>query len=260
VSDEILLERAGAVATVVLNRPQSHNAITLDMYRELPGLLAGLDADPQVKVVVVRGAGRKAFASGADISEFERERGDAESARRYNEHVAAAERALAGMAKPTIAMVHGYCIGGGAGLALACDLRFADDRARFAITPAKLGLVYGLESTKRVVDVVGPSRATWILTSGQQIDAERALALGLFDEVLPVDELERHTAEFAELVTTRAQFSVRMGKEMVRRVVAGQVRDDDETLRIRNSSFDTGDYAEGVRAFLEKRPPRFTWS
>jgi enoyl-CoA hydratase/carnithine racemase len=156
--------------------------------------------------------------------------------------------------------VHGYCIGGGAGLALACDLRFADDRARFAITPAKLGLVYGLESTKRVVDVVGPSRATWILISGQQIAAERALALGLFDEVLPVDELERHTAEFAELVTTRAQFSVRMGKEMVRRVVAGQVRDDEETLRIRNSSFDTTDYAEGVRAFLEKRPPRFDWS
>jgi enoyl-CoA hydratase/carnithine racemase len=260
VSDQILVERAGAVATVVLNRPRSHNAITIDMYRELPGVLAGLDADADVKVVVLRGAGRKAFASGADISQFERERGDAEKARSYNEHVAAAERALDTMAKPTVAMIHGYCIGGGAGLALACDLRFADDNSRFAITPAKLGLVYSLESTKRVVDLVRPSRATWILVSGQQIAAERALQLGLVDEVLPVDELERHTYEFAEVVTTRAQFSVRMGKEMVRRVVAGQLADDEETLAIRNSSFDTGDYAEGVRAFLEKRPPRFTWS
>jgi enoyl-CoA hydratase/carnithine racemase len=260
VSDQILVQRAGAVATVVLNRPQSHNAITIDMYRELPSVLAGLDADPEVKVVVLRGAGRKSFASGADISEFERERGDAEKARNYNEHVAAAERALAAMAKPTVAMVHGYCIGGGMGLALACDLRFADDRSRFAITPAKLGLVYSLESTKRVVDLVGPSRATWILVSGLQIEAEHALPLGLVDEVLPADDLEQRTYEFAALVTTRAQFSVRMGKEMVRRVLAGQLHDDEETVAIRNSSFDTGDYAEGVRAFLEKRPPRFTWS
>jgi len=262
VSDQILIERAGpaGVATVVLNRPQSHNAITIDMYRELPGLLAGLDADPEVKVVVLRGAGQKSFASGADIAEFERERGDAERARRYNEHVAAAERALDGMAKPTIAMVHGYCIGGGAGLALACDLRFADDRARFAITPAKLGLVYSLESTRRIVELAGPSRATWILVSGQQIPADRAVALGLFDEVVPTDDLAGTTYGFAEVVTTRAQYSVRKGKEMVRRVVAGQLADDAETTAIRNGSFDTGDYAEGVRAFLEKRPPRFTWT
>lgn len=110
-SDQILVEQVGAVATVVLNRPQSHNAITIDMYRSLPEVLGGLDADRAVKVVVLRGAGQKAFASGADISEFERERGDAESARGYNEHVAAAEHALAAMTKPTVAMVHGYCIG-----------------------------------------------------------------------------------------------------------------------------------------------------
>jgi enoyl-CoA hydratase/carnithine racemase len=258
--DHLLVERRGEVATVVLNKPKSHNAISIDMYRDLPGHLDDLEADRAVKVVVVRGAGEKSFASGADISEFERERGDAESARSYNEHVAAAERALEGLSKPTVAMVHGYCIGGGAGLALSCDVRFADDRARFAITPSKLGLVYSLESTKRVVDLVGPSRAKWILMSGQQIGADRALQLGLFDELTTPEELEARTYEFAELMTTRAQLSVRSGKAIVKRVVAGQVEDDEETTRLRTSSFDSDDYAEGVRSFLEKRPPRFQWS
>jgi enoyl-CoA hydratase/carnithine racemase len=157
-------------------------------------------------------------------------------------------------------MIHGYCIGGGAGLALACDLRFADTRARFGITPAKLGLVYSLESTKRVVDLAGPSRAKWILMSGQQLQAQRAWEVGLFDELVEPEELEKYTYEFAEIITTRAQFSVRMGKEMVRRVVSGQVDDDEATIDIRNSSFDTEDYAEGVRSFLAKRPPEFRWS
>ena len=259
-TDDLLVEHRGAIATLTLNRPQSHNAIHMGMYRALPDVVAGLDQDPDVKVVVVRGAGEKSFASGADITEFERERGSAEAARNYNEKVAAAERAIEGLSKPTIAMVHGYCIGGGAGLALACDLRFADTRARFAITPAKLGLVYSLESTKRVVDLAGPSRAKWILMSGQQIQAQRAWELGLFDELVEPEELEAYTYDFAEVITTRAQFSVRSGKEMVRRVVNGQVDDDEETTEIRNSSFDTDDYAEGVRSFLAKRQPEFRWS
>jgi enoyl-CoA hydratase/carnithine racemase len=248
------------VATVVLNKPQSHNAISIDMYRDLPALMAELDADKSVKVVVMRGAGQKSFASGADISEFEQERSDAAKAKNYNEHVARAEQAVEGVTKPTIAMIHGYCIGGGAGLALSCDIRFADERAKFAITPAKLGLVYSLESTKRMVDLAGPSRAKWILMSGQQIPAERAFQLGLFDELFPVEELEKATYDFAELITTRAQFSVRAGKVMVQKVVAGQVRDDEATTDLRNSSFDTVDFAEGVRSFMEKRPPRFEWS
>jgi enoyl-CoA hydratase/carnithine racemase len=259
-TEDLLVEQRDGIATLTLNRAKSHNAINIGMYKEIPNLVAGLDKDPDVKVVVVRGAGAKSFASGADITEFEKERGSAAAARNYNEKVAAAERAIQGLTKPTIAMIHGYCIGGGAGLALACDLRFADTRARFAITPAKLGLVYSLESTKRVVDLAGPSRAKWILMSGQQLQAQRAWELGLFDELVEPEELETYTYDFAEVITTRAQFSVRMGKEMVRRVIAGQVDDDQATLEIRNSSFDTEDYAEGVRAFLAKRPPEFRWS
>jgi enoyl-CoA hydratase/carnithine racemase len=256
-SDDLRLDRGGAVATLTLDRAQTRNAIRLAMYERLPRLLAEVAADPEVKVLVVRGAGDRAFASGADIGEFLEVRGDAESARSYNERVAAAERALAGLSKPTIAMVHGYCIGGGCGLAVACDFRFADERARLAITPSKLGLVYSLESTKRLVDLVGPARAKWMLMSGAQLDAELALRVGLVDEVTAPDELEKHTYEFAELLTTRAQYSVRAAKEIVGRIVAGQTEEDEASTRLRNDSFDTADYAEGVRAFLDKRPPSF---
>jgi enoyl-CoA hydratase/carnithine racemase len=259
-TEDLVVERTDGIATLVLNRPDSHNAVRLGMYEALPDLLSSVDQDADVKVLVVRGAGQKAFASGADISEFREVRANAETARAYNERVAAAERALEGLSKPTIAMVHGYCIGGGCGLALACDLRFADERASFGITPAKLGLVYSLDSTKRLVDVVGPSRAKWILMSGQRVDAERAHQIGLADEVVPTEDLEKLTYEFAELLCSRAQFSIRATKQIVNRILSGQTEDDEATRDLRNSSFDTDDYAEGVRAFLEKRPPTFSWS
>jgi len=259
-TDHIVVEHDDGIATVILNKPASHNAISLGMYRRIPEVFAEFDSDSSVKVIVVRGAGTRSFASGADISEFEEVRGNSTSAKAYNEEVAAAEHAIERVTKPTIAMVHGYCIGGGCGVALACDLRFADERSRFGITPAKLGLVYSLESTKRLVDVVGPSRAKWILFSGQHVYADDALRLGLIDELVPADDLEKQTYEFARLITTRAQFSVRSAKRIVDLVLGGQTEDDEVTTGIRNSSFDTDDYAEGVRSFLEKRPPRFTWS
>ncbi|MBT2522603.1 enoyl-CoA hydratase-related protein [Arthrobacter sp. ISL-28] len=256
-SDEILVEQQQSIATVVLNRPERHDALTVEMYGELPGIVAALDADSSVKVIILRGAGQRAFASGADISEFERVRGNAVSARKYNDRVATVERSLETLGKPTIAMIHGYCIGGGAGLAPACDMRFADSTAQFAITPAKLGLVYSLESPKRIVDLGGPARAKWILLSGNQISSELAWSLGLFDEVKSPGELEKSTYGFAETISRRAQFSVRMGKEMIRRVTRGQTHDDDETRDTRNSSFGTSDYKEGVQAFLAKRRPNF---
>lgn len=136
-------------------------------------------------------------------------------------------------------------------------MRFADSTSHFAITPVELGLVYSLESTKRVVDLVGPTRAKWILLSGMQIPAERALSLGLFDEMKLTEELEEFTYGFAETICSRGQTSIRMGKVMVRRVTLGQIHDAEETRQIRHSSFDTGDYAEGVRAFMERRSPNF---
>lgn len=259
-TENITVERQDSIATVTLNRPEVHNAISVAMYQELPEVIRPLDQDPQVRVVILRGAGEKSFSAGADIKEFESERSSASLAHQYNEKVANAEHALDQLSKPLIAMIHGYCVGGGAGLALSCDIRFADTRSNFAITPAKLGLVYSLESTKRVVDLVGPARAKWILMSGLPVSADRAVQLGLFDELMEPEDLESSTYDFASTLSMRAQFSVRSSKEMVRRVIAGQTQDDATTLDIRNTSFSTDDYAEGVQAFMAKRTPTFRWS
>lgn len=255
--DDLRIDREGAVATLTINRPDNRNAINLEMYQELPTLVKSVDEDPNVKVLVVRGAGTKAFAAGADIGEFSTGSDGRERARRYNEYVTAAEHALEHMTKPSIAMVHGFCIGGGCGLALACDLRFCDHKGRFGITPAKLGLVYNLKSTKRLVDLVGPAQAKWILFSGMYVDAERALRIGLVDSLHDPDELESATTEFAHTIASRAQHSVRAAKEIIRRITAGQTEEDATTTELRKASFDTDDYAEGVRAFLEKRAPNF---
>ncbi len=257
-ADDLQLERDGEIATLVLNRPDKHNPISFEMYETIPRLIADVAEDRGVKVLVVRGAGEKAFAAGADISEFKTIRADSAGAKIYNEAVQDAELALTSLDMPTIAMVHGFCIGGGCGLALACDFRFTADTGRFGITPAKLGLVYSLESTKRLVDLVGTANAKYILFSGRQVDAERALRIGLVDEVYASSDVERQTREFAGLLCTRAQFSVRSTKQIIRRIVGGQTDDDEHTIDLRNGSFDTADYAEGVQAFLEKRDPRFT--
>lgn len=254
---DLYLEKNGSTATLVINRPHKRNAITHQMWKDLPGLAHDVDHDPSIKVLVVRGAGSDAFAAGADISEFKTLRADSASAKVYNKATHEAERALANLTKPTVAMIHGYCVGGGLELALACDLRFADDKARFAITPAKLGLVYSLTATKQLVDIVGPAKAKYILFSGLQLGANRAREIGLIDEVFAPEELDEKTLEFVELLSTRAQTTIRGTKRIVRLILEGQVGESEETTDLRNNSFDTDDYEEGVRAFLEKRPPQF---
>jgi enoyl-CoA hydratase len=260
VNDTLHVERHGSCATLTLNRPEKRNAITYDMWCRLPGILENLDQDADVKVVVIRGADEAAFSAGADISEFASLRSTEEGARRYNAATEAAEARLAELAKPSIAMVQGPCIGGGCGLAVACDLRFSDPTARFGITPANLGLVYSLPATKRLVDLVGPARAKYILFSGRHVTAERALEIGLVDELFEPHELAAATTGFAETVASRAQFSVRSTKRMVHLIMAGQTADNEETRGLRLDSFATDDYREGVRAFLEKRAPRFTYA
>ncbi|MFC4056840.1 enoyl-CoA hydratase/isomerase family protein [Planomonospora corallina] len=240
-------DRAEHVATLLIDRPAKRNALSADMWRSLPGILEPLAADPQVRVLVLAGAGGT-FCSGADISEVAglSEGDDATGL------TVAAERALARFPKPVIAMVEGFCVGGGCQLALACDLRLAAAGARFGVTPAKLGIVYPLSSTRRLVEHVGPSAAKLLLYSADLIDAGHALRIGLVDELLPAEELAERVYGLARTMAGRSQLTLAASKE----IVEGRAGDD----RFREwQKASRDELAEGVAAFLERRPPRFTW-
>ncbi|GGV34141.1 enoyl-CoA hydratase [Streptomyces longisporoflavus] len=233
------------VATVVIDHPAKRNAMTADMWRQLPPLLAGLAADPAVRTVVLTGEGAT-FCAGADISSLRQSPGEAQ------ELAVLAEEALAAFPKPTLAAVRGYCVGGGSQLAAACDLRFADEGALFGITPAKLGIVYPSSSTRRLVSLVGPATAKYLLFSGELIGAERALRTGLVDEVPPAGELDKRVAEFTRILAARSQLTQAAAKEFA----AGRL---DRDAYWGEQARAGGDTAEGVAAFLERREPRFTW-
>jgi enoyl-CoA hydratase/carnithine racemase len=208
-----------------------------------------------VRVLVLRGG--EHFSAGADISEFTTLRKDAEGAARYGEAVHNGERALATLGKPTIAAITGFCIGGGCEMALACDIRVAADDARFGITPAKLGIVYNFTSTKQLVDVVGPAWAKQILFSGDILDAQTALQIGLVNELHPSADLDARVKELSELIASRAQVSVRGAKSIVNRITEGQHVEDEAVRALYDEAVHSAEYAEGVAAFMDKRAPRF---
>ncbi|MHC5262015.1 enoyl-CoA hydratase/isomerase family protein [Streptomyces sp. UC4497] len=235
---------AEGVATVVIDHPAKRNAMTDAMWASLPPLLERLAADAEVRVLVLTGAG-DTFCAGADISTLGQ--GAAQGL------AVAAEDALAAFPKPTLAVVRGYCVGGGSQLAAACDLRFAADGARFGVTPAKLGIVYPASSTRRLAALVGPATAKYLLFSGELIETERALRTGLVDEVLPGDALDKRVAEFTRTLAARSQLTQAAAKEFV----TGRTDRDAhwaEQARV------GGESAEGVAAFLERRAPRFEWT
>ena len=255
-SQGLTLDRHGDIAELVINQPAKRNAMSFEMWEALPKLIAEVDADDSVKVLVVRGAGDH-FCAGADISEFETRRATAEGARVYGEHVERAAHSLGDMRKPSIAMIQGFCIGGGCELALACDLRFAGRTATLGITPAKLGLVYTFSSTRQLVTAVGPSFAKYILFSGARLTAEEALRVHLVDQLVDPERLEEETYEFARTISTRSQVSVRGAKRMIQKIKDGMDVADEESVELSINAVDSEDYKEGVRAFLEKRPPVF---
>ncbi len=255
--DDLRILRDGAIATVVLNRPEKRNAITVEMWEAIPRALRRLEGDGAVRVVVVRGAGEEAFASGADISEFERVRSDARTARAYSATVAAAERALASFPRPTIAMIHGFCVGGGLEVALACDLRWASRRARLGITAARLGIVYSLGATRRLASIVGPSHARDLLLSGRLVDADEARAMGLVNWVCEPEALEGETYAYARLLAQQAPISQRGAKAMLQHLIGEGGMTEADLAALEERAYESDDYREGVRAFLERRPPRF---
>ena len=245
------LEKSGRIATILIDRAARRNAFTQAMWEMLPLLVEDAMADDTVRVLVLRAAETGAFSAGADIIEFSEGVRDPIWRERNQAAIARAQSVLARAPKPTIAMITGDCIGGGCGLAIACDLRIATSGARFGITPAKLGLVYSLHDTKLLVDLVGPSQAKRILFTGQLLDAAEALRIGL------VDMIGDNADALAAGIAASSPHTAREAKAMVRRILDGQADDDAETRSLFAQAFVLPDFQEGVTAFLNKRSPRF---
>lgn len=261
--DDLLGDAAGAlrvstddgVVTVELHRPERHNAINFAMWDALRRLMPALAADDAVDVVVLRGTPGGPFSAGADISEFRALRREPADAERYSEAVEGGEAALIEFPKPTVALVQGWALGGGTQVAAACDLRVCDEGARFAVTPAKLGIVYALPSTVRLVDVVGPAWASFFLLTGEQVDAATALRIGLVHEVAA--DVEARAYQLARTLAGRARISLSGGKQLVARAVQGRREVDDDVRALYREAWASVEYAEGVDAFLAKRTPEF---
>lgn len=246
-------EVAGGVGTITIDRPGKRNAMSADMWRALPGLLDRLAAHPGVRVLVLTGAGGD-FCAGADISEL------ADINRHDGAHLStAAEEALAAFPKPSLAAIEGFCVGGGCQLAAACDLRFATEGARFGITPAKLGIVYPAAATVRLVRLVGPAAAKYLLYSADLVGAGHALRVGLVDEVVPADGLRARVSAFTETLASRSLLTQRATKEIVDAIAAGHPVED-LVRGWQEEAAAGGDVTEGVAAFLERRTPAFTWT
>lgn len=257
-SGEITAERRGAIGVLTIRHPGRHNALTHAMFDALPGLLGSLASDAATRAIVLRGDGNDAFSAGADISEFPTIRGTGEAAARHGESVDAAIRAIAETRIPTIAMVRGICYGGGAALAAACAVRFCDDRLRFSIPAARLGLVYELEAIRALARAVGPGAAFEILVSGRVLEADEALRLGLVHAVVPADGLEAHVLEYAGRLALNAPLSVEGAWVALRALEEpGDGARWAELRELRDRAASSADFAEGLAAFLEKRAPRF---
>jgi enoyl-CoA hydratase len=258
-TDKMLSRKEGRVGYVTFNNPERHNAVSLEMWEATAQILNDFGKDDEIRVVVLTGAGGKAFVSGADISKFENERSNEEAIARYNQTVERANTAIYEYAKPTIAMIRGYCIGGGLGLALCCDLRICSDNSKFAVPAAKLGLGYPFHGLKKLVDVVGPSFAKEIFYTARQFDAEEARMMGLVNRVLPADELEAYVKNYAGTIGDNAPLTIATTKFTIAQVVKEESkRDLEKSAAMVKQCFESNDYTEGRRAFMEKRKPAFT--
>jgi enoyl-CoA hydratase/carnithine racemase len=254
---KMIAYKDGATGWLVFSNPERLNAVSYEMWQAIPDLMAGFVADPDIRVVVLRGEGDKAFVSGADISQFEQKRGTKDAIAEYDQATYRANAAILSCPKPTVAMIQGYCVGGGLGIALCCDLRFAADNSRFAIPAGRLGLGYKYDGVKRLVDVVGPSYAREIFYTARQFNIDEALAMRLINRSFDVAELPKAITELCERIGNNAPLTLRAVKLAVEAALTDSARDRAAVDSAVDACFASEDYKEGRRAFVEKRPPRF---
>ncbi len=257
----VLLEREPgdrSVAILSFDHAARRNAVSVSMWRDLAAACAEVAQDPELRCLVVRGAGDEAFVSGADISEFGTVRSGAENERAYEQISGGAMAALAALELPVVALIHGFCIGGGAAIALACDLRYAAEDAVFAIPAARLGLGYSQGGVETLVNLVGGARAKEIFFTTRRYTAEEALGMGLIEAVFPKHELDAEVRALTKRIVSNAPLTLRAVKRAVRESQRDPARRDPAAMQAAiDACFESEDYREGVRAFLEKRPPRF---
>jgi enoyl-CoA hydratase len=255
---KMLAARADGVGVVTFNQPEKHNAISVEMWLGLADILDEFASDTSVRVVILTGAGTRAFVSGADISQFEKQRANADAQRGYDEQTSVGRRKLASFPKPTIARIRGYCLGGGLAIAMQADLRIASSDSQFGIPAAKLGIAYGFEGLRRLVSLVGPAHARMILYTGDRIGADEALRIGLVNRVVAAADLEAEVDKVAHTIASNAPLSVAASRIAIDQVLLDpNERDLDALARATAACFDSEDYREGRAAFLEKRPPVF---
>jgi len=255
---KMLAARQDGVGVVTFNQPSKHNAISVEMWGGLGQILDEFAADDSVRVVVLTGAGDRAFVSGADISQFEQQRSNADAQRAYDEQTSVGRRKLSSFPKPTIARIRGYCLGGGLAIAMQTDLRIASSDSQFGIPAAKLGIAYGFEGLRNLVSLVGPANARMIMYTGERFRAEEALRIGLVNRVVAADDLEAHVFELAQTIASNAPLSVAASRLTINQLLLdAEDRDQAAVARASVACFDSEDYREGRAAFLEKRKPQF---
>lgn len=258
-TDKMIAEKDGAIGWITFNNPARRNAVSLVMWEALYDIVTDYAADDAIRVIVVKGAGDKAFVSGADISEFEERRSSPETTRLYGETSGRASEALRQVGKPTIAMIRGYCIGGGVSVAMSCDLRIAEEDARFGVPAARLGLGYEFSGVRKLVDVVGPSFAKEIFYTARHFSAAEALTMGLLNRAVPGDQLEQFVRDYAGMIARNAPLTVASIKTLVGQAIEDESRrDPDLCSAVVDRCFQSLDYIEGRTAFMEKREPVFT--
>jgi enoyl-CoA hydratase len=250
------VEKRGAVGWIVFDQPARRNAINADMWRGIAPAMAQFDRDPEVRCVAFRGAGTDAFSAGADISEFESRRASEESVGQYDGLLDQVLHSIQGSPKPSVAMIYGFCLGGGLEIALACDLRYCAATAQFGIPAAKLGLAYNVEGHKRLLETVGHARAREIMFLGRRYDAEEALAMGLVHAVVP--DLESFTEKILADLSANAPLSILNSKTIFEEYVKAAGAPDHARMQAAiERCAKSADYKEGRRAFMEKRKPQF---
>ena len=257
-TDKMISRKGDGFGWMVFNNPERHNAVSLDMWLAAIEIMRDFAADDDVRVVLIAGAGEKSFVSGADISRFDDERAEADAVARYNDATEGAYQAVLTSPKPTIAMIQGYCIGGGTNLAVCADLRIASDRAQFSIPAARLALGYDYARVRRVMDLVGPAYAKEIFFTARRFAAEEALRMGLVNRVVAHDALEEQTREIAGTIAGNAPLTMKAIKQSVHEALKPESeRDLAAVERVVHDCFESEDYAEGRRAFADKRKPEF---